>query len=333
MQKTAESKIKRIEIGTFLIEGIRTIKAIPCSEEANSWNIIDASTIVELDELELKKVKATGSDEKKVLEVKRLLLQNFSISNIKEKTGFSRTTIYRYKKLLSAMNTKKPEKNTKSTKTLKSVLPIWLFIIGLPLKSTIVIIALLFLLCIYIKIERTRKQYIKHKEETSKLFHLLTIASNYSYKKKAIACASDKEAAYFRKVLAFYRNKSREIIILPRELGENNSAYFDRKEKEKNQYNFNNLPKIKEGEKSYNQYWDKLQELNLLDYFHFPKGKNWLESKCYILSAVEFIKENPEPIELDRSKGKLLIDVLPNSKLTNKEIKKLKKKTPKIVQL
>lgn len=333
MQNASKSKIKRTEKGTFVIEGDRILKAIPSTEEENTWDIVDASTVVELDDLELKKVKATGSDMEKVLKVKRLLLQKLTPTQIEKETSFSRTTIYRYKKLLSAMNAKKPQKNTQSTKTLKSVLPIYLFIIGLPLKSTILILLPLFVLWFYLKTESTRKKYIQHNEEISKLKHLFTLSCNYSFLKKAIVCASDKEAAYFKKVLAHYHNISREIIVLPIEIGEANDTYFDRKEAAKRQYNLNNSPKIKEGKEANNKYWEKLQELNLLDYFHFPKGANWLESKSYIISAVEFLQENPEPRAIDRAKEKYLLEALPNSKLTKKEKKKLKRKPSKVIEL
>ncbi|WP_052593222.1 hypothetical protein [Aureispira sp. CCB-QB1] len=323
MQKAAENKIKRTKKGTFLVGETKIIKAIPSKEEENTWYIVDASTIVELDEQELIKVKATGSDEEKVLIVKRFLLQGLTPTQISKKTGYSRTTVYRYKGLLSEMNAKKREMNTKSTKTLKSVLPIFLFINNFELKCTLAIIFLLYALYVILNNAKIKKQYVKHCEEISKLRFQFTLACNYSFKKDAIACTSDKEAAYFKKVLSHYRNKSREVIVLPRNIGERNDTYFDRKEAAKRQYNLNNQPKIREGKEALNKYWEKLEELKLLDYFSFPKGKNWLESKCYILSVVEFIQENPEPKSIDRAKGKYLIDALPTSTITQAELEAL----------
>jgi hypothetical protein len=354
MQKTAESAIKRTEKGTFLINGTRTIKAIPSQEEENSWDIVDASTMIELDKQEIKNVNITGSDSKKVLQVKRLIAKGLTPTQIRKETGFSRSTVYRYKNLLSVMDTKKPAKNAHSTETLKSVFPILLICNDLAIYSTVVLLTLLLITLIYSIFKRKKEEFtnehLLYNEGIIKLHKLIVEVCNYSFSQEAIICKSDKEAAYYRKVVAQYNNKSREIIVLPRDFGESNLEYFDRRERTKIRYSSNNSARIAEGEKNSNKYWELLKEKKYLSYMRLypslgsflyyenkPISKKRLLSKLFLVSATDYLAKNPRPEYRDQAKKKFLIDELASVEISFKETQIIKEeefkmKIPKIVK-
>ena len=355
MQNTAKNIIKCPEIGTFIINGLRTIKSIPCSKDKNTWNIVDISTIIELDKKELSKANILGCDLDKVLQVKRLILKGLTPTKIRKETGFSRSTVYRYKDLLSAMDTKKPAMNTHSTKTLKSVFPMLLIVNDFALCGTLVILTLLLITVVHSILKRKYKEclddYFLYKESIKKLHRNLVYVCNYSFKQDPITCNSDKEAAYYRKVLAQYNNKSREVIVLPVGSGENNLNHFDRKDTAKRQYNINNYARIEEGINNYNKYWSKAKKKGYLSYlcyysnlssFLYNKNKPLTEerliSKLFLVSVTEFLIENPRPVYKDQAKKKFLLDAIPSITLSIRETQSIKKnelrlKIPKTINL
>jgi uncharacterized protein YerC len=75
-----------------------TVYLVPTKEEKLTWEVIDATSVIELTHKERLTAEAKSYDLEKFLKVKQLLTQGYSYSKVKELTGIAKTTTSRYRK-------------------------------------------------------------------------------------------------------------------------------------------------------------------------------------------------------------------------------------------
>ncbi len=275
------------------------------------WESLDTCDKVPLTESEKLRVSTISYDQEKLAKIKKYAIQGNGKAAIVRITKISLSTVKRYWKLLdketleqitnlSSKNRQKPVKNPSKTKNGSCIL---LIINDFASHDPIlIIIVLLPLFCLVGHIlHQKRKAYLEEKDlwlrERGRIHKIFCTVLDLRFSRDVIVCSTQKQAAYYKKLLAHYSNGGREVAYLPIKNGESNNDYDYRAENYRSLQNFENRLKIKQGEINKKKATLKMEEENMLDYIGLGtyKYRNWFLSKMFILSYCHYYMEHPEP--------------------------------------
>lgn len=309
-------KVQQLGKGHYrTLEG-KEILFVRSESDPLEWEVRDLTEVVELSEKEKNKALMAGWDIEKVLEVKRLLWLNITPSEIKKRTGISRNSIYKYKKILSVKDIKKLGKDNQSTVISKSVLPKSLVFLVVMDESTISLFLVLTPLLVLAVVGYVKQQYDQWKidlEEHSTIVRKMHFdfcrVFDLSFLKTPIIVNSLKEKTYYEKLLKHYNNQSRDVILVERGYKQSNHEHYDEKRAYESAYCSANRQIIDEAYNERSRIWNELRENGYLDYLDCPKKKNWKTSKHYLEKSLEFYWKNPLPVK-DTARRKEIISDL-----------------------
>ena len=313
----SKQKIERTAKGTFRLEDGRELKYAPTQSETYSWELVSRSTF--LTEKEINEGKALGYDMEKLLRVKECLEQGMGPTAIYNKTGIARSSVINYRKILSVKDSKIHSKDSKKSIKVKSVFFTFLLFSDLDSQTTFSILLILTPLLVlaiggYLRSEykRVQAENLAHRDEAAKLHFQMTRVANLSFRREPILCSSHKEVIYYEKVLKHYNNVGRTVHLIEYKKNQNRFQHWNTIEEYRRSYLKANRYEIAEGKERMQGFWNKLKKRGLLDYLHTPKKENWLESKAYIYSVIEFLRENPRPTDSDQARSKYVMDLMPS---------------------
>lgn len=315
------NKTKRIGKGHFRQADGTEIQYAPVEGEVFTWEQVSYQTV--LTKEEKKKAKALGYDLKKVLKVKACLERQMRPMEIHRSTKIARSSIDNYRKILSEKDMKLQEKDVQTTKKLDCVffnLLVCSDLVGETTFYLFLILVLLFIIIIvacyfHLKWEQKQQAYQAHHKEADRLRKLMYKVMDFSFRRYPIVCSTEAEKRYYEKLLKHYNNQGRKVELIEPKLNQNAHYHQAIKAEFARNYIARNKDMVVIGDLNAEQYWEKLILEGLLDYLKNPKGENWEASKAYIEDVTNYLIENPRPTVTDQAKRKLVLEVMPSSRI------------------
>ncbi|WP_052592638.1 hypothetical protein [Aureispira sp. CCB-QB1] len=313
-------KVPKKQDKVFQLPDERKVVFVPTEPNASEWVQRDYIEPIELTEQEQLKAASLKYDAAKVLKVKIALVEGKTPTEIEKQDKVSRSSVHKYKKILSEKHIEKLKKDRQNTKKVKSVFPIWLIPCFLSAENTNPHswgLLFLFFLMIWVWLQQEWKKQkqarIKHRENTAKLRRLFHHVFDLSYRQYPIVVDSKKEADHWRKLLKEYNNSGRMVHHLERLSGQTNTQHWAQKEKFASDYKKANAHRIREGEERAAKEMEKLESLGLLDYFYWSRKDSDLfeTSRDYLFKTVAFYAKHETVPTEDKARSKRMFDLIP----------------------
>lgn len=135
------------------------------------------------------------------------------------------------------------------------------------------------------------KLMIAHKDEIKIIRKLFYDVMDYKYSRVPLVAETDKQRAYFNKLLVHYKNSTRKVETISRHLHDDNPSFEYRVNGYVKKYCDDHREEITMGKREYSRQFERLRDFELLDYFSNPYA---LASKAFIYSQIQFLLDNPE---------------------------------------
>ncbi len=284
------------------------------TENSAEWK----ADVTQLTDREKDKAIALGWNVENVLFVKEKLEAGWTPTAIGDTKKVSRSTVYKYRKILSVKDTKKEKKDKKKTEKRRIVFHSSLIFMFLDVGNTMHLLLpflppllLFFFGKIWMDYRKYYNEMMEHKENVKGLYLNFTKVFDLSYQRDPIMVYSDHEKVYWVDMLKHYNNTRRDVIVIERGPNQNASQHWDEKEEYYKAYCSANRQEINEADKRAKEIWEKLEDKGYLDYLYTPPRKEWEKSKAYLEKSVKYFVENPVPKSaLDHSRKKFIIEDL-----------------------
>ncbi len=294
----------------------RRTKFVLVEQTANSaeWK----ADITQLTDREKDKAIALGWNVENVLFVKEKLEAGWTPTAIGDTKIVSRSTVYKYRKILSVKDTKKKKKDKKKTEKRRIVFHSSLIFMFLDIGNTMHLLlpflpplVLLFVGKFWMDYRKYYAEMMEHKAVVGKLHLDFTDVFELSYQRDPIVVGSDHEKVYWVDMLKYYNNTHRAVLLVVRGSDQTGHQHWDEKENEYKTACHTNRQEINEANKRATEVWKKLEANGYLDYLSTPPRKDWEKSKAFLENAVKYWVENPVPKSaLDHSRKKFIIEDL-----------------------